>query len=272
MSDRTVALEAVRAFVTDPSDKHADALRPYLADEVAVSVHTINETGSDAAITGFQESLFHNVVFGGAWDEPSTESNATTQVLSMPAKGIAAGCRFKFSFNDRDEFDKIEGGWILPPAILEPEPVVLTTAMRARINSAEDDLMPVLFAYMTPDGRPEHFYRSSTHTRADDQLAFWNPRQADSFLSAVAVNPLVSAIYRHTESHEMLEMSGRARLVDDDEEAKQIYEARLAAVQRVDPDMAGAAVIIDLDRVTGLIHAADTGAIERIQMARSETG
>lgn len=268
MSDRGDALASVRAFLTHPTDAHAEALRPHLSRDVAVSVHTTNEKGSDAAIAALQESLFHNVVFGGQWEEPKTEGDVTTQLLSMPTKGIAAGCEFRFTFNERGELAQIEGGWVLPPAKLAPEPVVLSKAMHDKINSAEDERLPVLFAYVTPEGGPEQTYRSSAHTHGDDQLAFWNPRSDGSFLAAIAANPGVSAIYRHDVTHEMLEMSGRARVVEDADEARRIYDARSDIVQRVDPDRSGVAVVIDLDRVTGLIHAAETGAIERIMMAR----
>lgn len=268
MSDRSGALAALRAFLTHPTDTHAKTLRPHLASDVQVSVHTTNEKGPDAAIAALQQSLFHNVVWGGTWEAPSTEGDVTTQVLSMPAKGIAAGCKFRFTFNERGAVGHILGEWLLPPAKLSAEPVVLSTAMRAKINSAEDDRMPVLFAYVTPDGRPEQMYRSSTHTHGDDQLAFWNARPDGSFLASIAVNPRVSAIYRHDATHEMLEMSGRARVIKDADEARGIYDARSNVVRDADPNRSGVAVVIELDRITGLVHAAETGAIERILMAR----
>lgn len=269
MSDRSSALASLGAFLTDPSDAHAKALRPHLANELVVSVHTTNEKGPDAAIAALQQSLFHNVVFGGQWKEPRTEGDTTTQVLAMPAKAIAAGCKFRFTFNERVELEQIEGEWLLPPARLTPEPIVLTRAMRARIDRAENDRMPVLFAYVTPEGRPEQIYRSGAHTHGNDQLRFWNPRPDGSFLASIATNPRVSAIYRHDETHEMLEMSGLARVVDDEEEARRIYDACGDAARRADPGRIGVAVVIDLERVTGLIHAAETGAIERILMAKA---
>ena len=271
MNDRSSTMAPLRAFLTDPTDTHAQALRPHLASEVAVSVHTTNEKGRDAAIEALQQSLLHHVVYGGQWEEPKNDGEGITQVLAMPAKGIAAGCKFHCTFNDRGEIQHLEGEWLLPPATLTPEPVVLTAAMRTRLNDAEADGMPILFAYVTPDGRPEQSYRGSTHTHGDGQLAFWNPRADGSFLTSIAKNPLVSAIYRHDESHEMLEMSGRARLVENDAEAQGIYEARPDVTQRIDPRRSGAAVVIELERVTGLIHAAGTGAIERILMVREST-
>lgn len=269
MSNRNTALTALRAFLTDPSDAHAAVLRPHLSSDVAVSVHTTNEQGPDAAINALQESLFHNVVFGGEWQEPYSEDDTVSQLLSMPTKAIATGCKFSFTFNAQDEVTNIEGEWMLPAAQLAPEPIVLTTAIRARINNAEEDLMPVLLGYVSGEGCPEQMYRSSIHVYGDDQLAFWNPRPDGRFLESIAAKPGMSAIYRHSDTHEMLELSGRARVIDDEAEAQRIYDARPEIVQRADPDRRGVAVVIDLDRVTGLIHAAETGAIERILMARS---
>lgn len=268
MSDCRSALASFRAFITDPTDAHAEALRPHLASELEVSIHTTNEKGADAVIAALQQSLFHNVVFGGQWQEPSTESDITTQVLSMPVQGIAAGCKFQFTFDEHAKLRRIDGEWMLPPATLTPKPIVLTTAMHARINSAEDDLMSVLFAYVTPDGRPEQVFRRNTHTHGDDQLAFWNPRSDGSFLTSIGVSPRVSAIYRHNDTHEMLEMSGRARVVGDENEAREIYDCRSEVIRRADPGRNGVAVVVDLDRVTGLMHNAETGAIERILMVR----
>ncbi len=268
MNDRSSAMAPLRAFLTDPTDAHAQALHPHLASEVAVSVHTTNEKGREPAIRALQQSLLHHVVYGGHWEAPQEENDVITQVLTMPAKGIAAGCKFRCTFDDSSKIQQIEGEWLLPPAKLTPEPIALTTAMRARLNEAESDGMPILFAYVTPDGRPEQIYRNSTHTHGDDQLAFWNPRADGSFVTSIAKNPVVSAIYRHDESHEMLEMSGRARLVETEQEARAIYDARTDVTQRIDPSRSGVAVVIELDRVTGLIHAAETGAIERILMVR----
>lgn len=211
MSDRNIVLASLQAFFTNPSDTHAQALRPHLADDLTVSVHTTNETSADSAITALQQSLFHHVVHGGQWEEPQIDGDTVTQVLAMPAKGIAAGCRFRLTFNERAKLGRIEGEWMLPPAQLTPEPVLLTAAMRARLNDAEKDKMPVLFAYVTPAGRPEQIYGSGTHVHGDDQLAFWNPRADGSFVKSIAVNPRVSGIYRHDETHEMLEIAGRAR-------------------------------------------------------------
>jgi hypothetical protein len=266
MSDRNIVLASLQAFFTNPSDTHAQALRPHLADDLTVSVHTTNETSADSAITALQQSLFHHVVHGGQWEEPQIDGDTVTQVLAMPAKGIAAGCRFRLTFNERAKLGRIEGEWMLPPAQLTPEPVLLTAAMRARLNDAEKDKMPVLFAYVTPAGRPEQIYGSGTHVHGDDQLAFWNPRADGSFVKSIAVNPRVSGIYRHDETHEMLEIAGRARVVEDADAARRIREPGQG--ETAGSAEHGVAVIIDLDRVTGLIHAAETHAIERILMVR----
>lgn len=268
MSERSQALSALRAFFVDPTKAHADALLPHLANDVVVAVHTINASGRSAVVKATQESLFKNVVFGGKWEEPLNDALVTTQVLNLPAQAIASGCRFRFIFGEDLKVEKIEGGWVLPPASLAPAPVALTTAMRTRIDRAEEEGMPVLFAFTTRGGRPEQIYRKTAHTRGSDQLAFWNPRPDGSFLDAIATDARVSAIYRHADTHEMLEMAGRAKLVESEEEARAIYDARSGAAKDGDPDRTGVAVLIDLERVTGLIHSAETGAIERILMVR----
>ena len=272
MSDRESALSAIRAFLIDPSDGNAEVLRPHLADDVVVAVHTTNENGPKNAIRGFQKSLFKNVVYDGRWEDPQTAGDVTTQALTMPPQAIAAGCDFKFTFDGDTKLARIEGGWVLPPAELAPMPVELTPAIRTRIDSAEDDKMPVLFAYVTAEGRPEQVYRSTTHTRGTDQLAFWNPRPNGRLVDAIAKSPTVSAIYRHSDTHEMLEMSGEARVIEEERESEEIYRASEQAAQDCDPQRKGVAVAINLNRVTGLIHAAETGVIERILMDRNGSG
>ena len=249
------ALDAIRAFLTDPSDTNAEAVRPHVDEGLEIAVHTTNETGAEAGIAALQESLFKNVVHGGKWEKAETEGEVTTQVLTMPAQAIAAGCTFRFIAGDSG---RIEGGWILPPATLDPAAVELTEAIRARIDRAEQDHMPVLFAFLSSEGQPEQIYRSSVRTHGPDQLAFWNPRSDDAFINAIAANPTVNAIYRHSGTHEMLELSGRARIIADGTEAAQIREAGAEQAKAVDPDGKGVAVVVDLDRVNGLIHAADT--------------
>ena len=120
---------------------------------------------------------------------------------------------------------------------------------------------------MTPEGTPAVSFRGSAQTFGEDALAFWvrNPG-GSSTLRAIAVHPVVTAVYANMAERRHYLMTGRARLARDASETARVFEKSAPAEQERDPERKGVAVVVELDAVRG------RGAEGPIQMSREDAG
>jgi hypothetical protein len=63
----------------------------------------------------------------------------------------------------------------------------------------------------------------------------------------------------------MLHFYGRARIVTDEAERRRIWDAMPEPERKVDPDYKGAAVVVALDRVEGVLRLGPDGPV-RVQL------
>ncbi|PZC44648.1 MAG: Pyridoxamine 5'-phosphate oxidase [Chloroflexi bacterium] len=143
--------------------------------------------------------------------------------------------------------------------------IQFTARMRADINEAFVERHPILVCAVTPEGTPAVSFRGSAQTFAPDGLAFWvrNPG-GSSTLRAIAVHPVVTAVYANMAERRHYTMTGRARLARDASETAQVFENSATAEQERDPERTGVAVIVELDAVRG------RGVEGPVQMSRED--
>jgi hypothetical protein len=77
---------------------------------------------------------------------------------------------------------------------------------------------------------------------------------------AIQGNPKVVLVYRSATTP-VLQFHGRARIAVDEAERKAVFEAAPAREQAADPERKGAAVIIDLDRIEGVLRRGPEGPV-----------
>ncbi|MGH7016029.1 MAG: pyridoxamine 5'-phosphate oxidase family protein [Caulobacteraceae bacterium] len=112
---------------------------------------------------------------------------------------------------------------------------------------------PMILAVVDPQGRPRLSFRGSLHSLDDARLCFWARDRDGRTIRAIAANPNVAVMLRIPSGPTILQFSGAARLAADAKESSAIFEGAPEVEQRADPDRKGVGVVIDLERVEGLL-------------------
>lgn len=133
-----------------------------------------------------------------------------------------------------------------------PSPLHLTDEIAALVKGALDSGNIMILAAVDPSQRPLLSFRGSTSVLSPTQLCFWARHAHGNTLDAIAGNPQVAMMYR-SQTVPMLEFTGRARMVTDAAERDQVYELAHERERAQDPERKGAAVIVDLDKVSGVL-------------------
>jgi uncharacterized pyridoxamine 5'-phosphate oxidase family protein len=142
----------------------------------------------------------------------------------------------------------------------------LTDEIREHVNGALMAGNPILLASVDGAGKPRLSYRGSTQVFSKDQLAFWARNAEGSTLGAIRKNPNVAMMYREPAKRVFLQFSGRARLAEGGERDR-VYDSAPELERKSDPERKGVGVIIDLDKVEGILGFDETGP-RRVGMRR----
>jgi predicted pyridoxine 5'-phosphate oxidase superfamily flavin-nucleotide-binding protein len=133
-----------------------------------------------------------------------------------------------------------------------PIPIHLTEEMRDAINGALANGTPVVVAYVDERGQPRLSFRGSTQVFGDDQLAIWVRNPEGGLVRALAANPRITLLYRNPQPRTMLTFEGRGHIDAADATRTAVYERSPEVERNLDPERKGLALIVDLDRVTGI--------------------
>ncbi|HEY3798642.1 MAG TPA: pyridoxamine 5'-phosphate oxidase family protein [Caulobacteraceae bacterium] len=139
--------------------------------------------------------------------------------------------------------------------------------LKGIINSALTERAPMIVASVDPEGRPRLTFRGSLQTFSDDQLGFWARNPEGSTMDNIKSNPHVAMMLRNPETRVMLQISGRARVAVGPERDK-VYDAAPEFEQRADADKKGAGVVVDVDKVEGILGLGPDGQRRFVRMAR----
>lgn len=127
--------------------------------------------------------------------------------------------------------------------------IQFTDEMRESIRTALADRLPMTLAYADAEGRPALSFRGTVYAYSDDQLALWARSPEGGLPLAIASNPHVSMLYANLPERRVWEFQGRARIEPDEATRRTIYDATPEAEQQRDPERAGVALIVDIDRI-----------------------
>jgi hypothetical protein len=134
--------------------------------------------------------------------------------------------------------------------------LALTSEIRDMVNNALTSNTPMLLAAVSPDGKPVLSFRGSTQAFSDTQLSIWARNHGGDTLAAIQNNPHVALMYRSAVTP-LLQFHGRARIATAEDERAHAYEILPELERKFDPERTGIAVIIDLDRVEGVLRVTD---------------
>ncbi len=143
----------------------------------------------------------------------------------------------------------------------------LTDEIREHVNGALMAGNPIIVASVDEAGRPRLSYRGSTQVFSADQLGFWARNAEGSTLESIRGNPQVALMYRHPTQRVFLQFSGRARLAEGAERDR-VYDLAPEFEQKADPEKKGSAVVIDLDKVEGILGFDAEGKRRGVSMKR----
>jgi hypothetical protein len=138
--------------------------------------------------------------------------------------------------------------------------LVLTPEIKSLVNNALAGGSPMLLAVVTPENKPSLSYRGSTQVYSDDQLGLWIRNASGGTLEAIRKNPFVAMMYRSATTP-LLQFHGRARIATDETERKRVFENAPEREQKSDPERKGVALIIDLDKVLGVVSIGPNGPV-----------
>ncbi|HLK24978.1 MAG TPA: pyridoxamine 5'-phosphate oxidase family protein [Caulobacteraceae bacterium] len=146
--------------------------------------------------------------------------------------------------------------------------IALSEEVKGLVNGALANGTPVLIAVVTKDGKPRMSFRGSLQTMGDDQLGFWARRLEGETLEGVQAHPDVAVLYRDGAKRILLQFAGRARIATDPAERDRVFAAAPEVEQRADPERKGGGVVIDLDRVEGMLGLGEDGRPRLFRMTR----
>jgi hypothetical protein len=148
-----------------------------------------------------------------------------------------------------------------------PAPLALTPDISELIAGAIDAGAVMLLAAVDKDLKPVLSFRGSTAVFSPDQLSVWARNAEGGTISAIQQNPNVAMMYRSA-AVPLLQFTGRARISDDPQERERAFTLAHEKERAADPKRHGRAIIIDLDRVAGVLGFDKNGPIF-VNMARA---
>ncbi|HEY1427747.1 MAG TPA: pyridoxamine 5'-phosphate oxidase family protein [Caulobacteraceae bacterium] len=131
-------------------------------------------------------------------------------------------------------------------------PLALDDELKRLIDTALSERTPMIVASVDSGGRPRLTFRGSLQTFSDDQVGFWARNREGGTMTNIAANPHVAMVMRNPDTRVILQLSGRARVAQGADRDR-VYANAPEIEQRADAEKKGAGVLVDLDRVEGLL-------------------
>jgi predicted pyridoxine 5'-phosphate oxidase superfamily flavin-nucleotide-binding protein len=133
----------------------------------------------------------------------------------------------------------------------EKAPVLIDDTMSATVNGAFENERPVVVAYVDGNGQPHLSFRGSVQVFSEDQLALWIREREGGLVRAIEHNPRLTMMYRDSSTKTTYLFYGRAKREDEPATSKLIYDNTPKGERDRDPEMAGVAVVVDIDAIQG---------------------
>lgn len=181
------------------------------------------------------------------WSEPQPDEDGL-KVTTSGAVTVA------FRFNDQDQIAhvKLEGGYgsgASAPPIQTGRVEEIPLPVRGLINNALANQTPIVVTYVDQNGVPHSSLRGSVCVISPTEIAIW-VRHADGGLPTQIVNnPNIAILYNDRRAGATVIAQGRARIDEDEETRRRVFELSPEVEQTHDPHRHGVAVVIDVLRL-----------------------
>jgi hypothetical protein len=246
-------IDAANALIAALRDGDFEALREVLAPDVAfVSAVTAPMAGPDA-VTAQLRRFYDGGRYARAvqW-QPGSEK----VVAQLPLDSYYAAYTWDLGFDAEGHVAKIVQTGVQHTAPLPPTPVRLDGVLAEALRVAGETRNPLIVAYIDAAGRPIQAPRGTVQVYSPTQLALWVHNPAGGLASAVRTNANVSLHYwggMGTQYGGALSFQGTARIEEDAEARRRVYEGSPASEQRSDPERKGCCIVIDVTSAAGFV-------------------
>jgi uncharacterized pyridoxamine 5'-phosphate oxidase family protein len=258
MNARVRAVEAyLKALRTGEASATETAARHLAPDVVLDTVGAHMWGNGHEEFHGFDETLkmitgigvMTGVYRSAPWSNPTPAGDGSINVLADMGGGLLSSVSLTFFFNDHDQITRVEqvnkGG--TPPPVSDRIP----DFVKGMVNSALANNTPMIVAYTDEKGAPNLSLRGSTQVYSDTQLSMWVRHANGGMANALKKNPQMTLMYRDPPARANVTFEGRAHFETDPEVRDRVFELAPEVEQKHDPGRVGAALLIDITRVSG---------------------
>ncbi|HEV7664992.1 MAG TPA: pyridoxamine 5'-phosphate oxidase family protein [Chloroflexota bacterium] len=197
-------------------------------------------------ITGI--GVMTGVYRGGAWADPVVE-DTRVRVTADLGGGLLASSSLTFSFDEQGRISRVEQ--VNTPGASPPATDRIPDFVKGIVNSALANNTPMIVAYTDESGSPVLSFRGSTQVYSDTQLSIWVRHATGGMIGALNQNPRMALMYRDPHGRTTLTFQGRAHVETSAEVRDRVFELAPEVEQKHDLQRHGAALIIDVERVSG---------------------
>lgn len=142
----------------------------------------------------------------------------------------------------------------------------LTPELTDLVNGALSSDNPLVLAVVNEQGHPRLSFRGSVQVLDEERLGLWVRNGQGETLTSIKRNPNVALMYRSSTTP-MIQFFGRARIAEDPSEREKVYNSAPERERNSDPQKKGVAIVIDLDKIEGVLRLSPQGP-EFINMKR----
>lgn len=131
-------------------------------------------------------------------------------------------------------------------------PIALPEAVRRDVDNAFAEGHPIVVAGVTRACEPTVSFRGTAQTLGEGAIAFWSRDPAASTLAAsLDAHPVVALVYSNMAERRFYQFTGRARLNDDPDVDRAVYDGSHELERQRDPERRGRAVVVELTSARG---------------------
>ena len=258
MNDRERAVEAYLKALRTGEASATEWASSFLAPNVVLETTGAHMWGNgpekfegyDAVremITGI--GVMTGVYRTAPWTNPEPDGDGRLNVRADFGGGLLTSSKLVFTFDDADRITHVEqvnssGGGGAPTDRI-PEFV------KGIVNSALANNTPFIVAYTDENGAPVLSLRGSTQIYSDTQLSIWVRHANGGMANSLKKNPAMALMYRDPPARTTLTFQGRGHFETDAAIRDRVFDLAPEVEQKHDPGRIGAALIIDVDRLTG---------------------
>lgn len=129
--------------------------------------------------------------------------------------------------------------------------IAIIDQMKELVNNALANGSPCILATVSGNGEPDIGYKGSMMVFDDQSLAYWE-RTRRQHLQNVKENPKVIVLFRDTKTRAAWRFHGTATVHEDGPVREQVMARTVKEELEKDPERKGAAVVIQLDKITNM--------------------